>query len=99
MQWRTDILSHTLSRSNFLHFHAVFSKFWPNNSFAHPFELTPPLGNPGSAAAVVDPGFSPGKGASSRDLGGVREGLEMKFLGAHPRGSNFFHFIFILGKI
>ena len=33
---------HAHPRSNFLHFHAVFGKFWPNNSFGTPVRLMPP---------------------------------------------------------
>ena len=35
---------------NFLHFHAVVRKCWPNNSLAPSLVLAPSLGNPRSAA-------------------------------------------------
>ena len=35
----------TPSRSNVLHFHAVFGEIWPNNKLGS----LPPPGNPGSA--------------------------------------------------
>ena len=40
----------------FLHFHAVFSKNWPNNRLAPPplGLAPPPLGNPGSATGEGD---------------------------------------------
>ena len=38
-------------QSNFLHFNAVFGKFWPNNRLAPPFRLVPP-GNPGSTTGL-----------------------------------------------
>ena len=42
------------SRSNFFHFHAFFWGKWPNNSFSRPpLDLTPPLGNPGSATVLI----------------------------------------------
>ena len=41
-------------RSNFLHFHEVFWKFWPNNRLMSRFwGWRPPLGNPGSASGSV----------------------------------------------
>ena len=37
-------------QSNFLYFHAVFGRKWPNDRFSHsPLELAPSLDNPGSA--------------------------------------------------
>ena len=37
-------------RSNCPHFHAVFGKLWPIIRSRHPFDVAPPLRNPGSAA-------------------------------------------------
>ena len=40
--------------AQFLSFHAVFGKIWPTQKLRPPFEVAaPPLGNPGSAAAVA----------------------------------------------
>ena len=39
--------------SSFLHFEAVFMKFWPNNRLVLPFLELSSLGNPGSADAFV----------------------------------------------
>ena len=51
-QWRIYIVKFWNPPSNFLHFHPVFGKFWPNNrlvSFLSAWR--PPLENPRSAAA------------------------------------------------
>ena len=48
---RQTLEAHPLSRSNFLHFHAVFRKNWPSNRLASPFWAGCPLGNPGFATA------------------------------------------------
>ena len=52
----TDLHSQILDSRplyNFLHFHAVFGKFWPNSRLAPPLAMAPPLENPGSGAANV----------------------------------------------
>ena len=41
--------AHTSSRSNFLHFHAVCRKIWPNNRLTPPFRVGVPPGNSGYA--------------------------------------------------
>ena len=55
-QWRMCIVTFWRhpDRSNFLHFHEVFWKFWPNNRLMSRFlGWRPPLGNPGSAYGFV----------------------------------------------
>ena len=50
------------SRSNFLHFHAVFDQFWP---------LVPPLGNPGTATGnhvIPEPTEGQGRCPLPKDL-------------------------------
>ena len=48
------------SGPKFLHFHAVFTKNWPNNELAPPLFLEPPfMGNPGSATGYSVPFANP----------------------------------------